>query len=40
MCECKCEHPEKLQGKPGECSKEQKKECHGDENYSGEKKEE
>ncbi len=28
-CECKCEHPEKLMGKPGECSPEQIKECHG-----------
>ena len=25
-----CEHPEKLKGKPGECSPEQIKECHGD----------
>ena len=25
-----CEHPEKLKGKPGECSLEQIKECHGD----------
>ena len=25
-----CEHPEKLKGKPGECSQEQLKECHGD----------
>jgi len=24
-----CEHPEKLMGKPGECSPEQIKECHG-----------
>jgi hypothetical protein len=24
-----CEHPEKLKGKPGECSPEQIKECHG-----------
>ncbi|MFC2018439.1 hypothetical protein ACFLU4_00570 [Chloroflexota bacterium] len=24
-----CEHPEKLVGKPGECSSEQVKECHG-----------
>lgn len=39
MCKCNCEHPEKLQGKPGSCSKEQKQECHGDENYSSEKKE-
>ena len=25
-----CEHPEKLKGKPGECSTEQIRECHGD----------
>ena len=25
-----CEHPEKLKGKPGECSPEQIKECHGE----------
>ena len=25
-----CEHPEKLEGKPGECSPEQIKECHGE----------
>ncbi len=25
-----CEHPEKLKGKPGECSPEQIKDCHGD----------
>ena len=24
-----CEHPEKLKGKPGECSPEQIEECHG-----------
>jgi len=24
-----CEHPEKLKGKPGECSPQQIKECHG-----------
>lgn len=24
-----CEHPEKLKGKPGECSPEQIIECHG-----------
>jgi hypothetical protein len=24
-----CKHPEKLKGKPGECSREQVKECHG-----------
>lgn len=26
----KCEHPEKLKGKPGECSPEQIRECHGE----------
>jgi hypothetical protein len=25
-----CEHPEKLKGKPGQCSPEQVKECHGE----------
>ena len=25
-----CAHPEKLKGKPGECSPEQIKECHGE----------
>jgi len=25
----KCEHPERLKGKPGGCSPEQIKECHG-----------
>jgi len=25
-----CQHPERLKGKPGECSPEQIKECHGD----------
>jgi ArsR family transcriptional regulator len=30
MCESCCEHPEKLKGKPGECTPEQIKECHGD----------
>ncbi|MDD4465075.1 MAG: hypothetical protein PHY25_00100 [Dehalococcoidales bacterium] len=30
MCqECGCEHPERLKGKPGECSPEQVLECHG-----------
>lgn len=28
MCEEKCEHPEKLKGKPGDCSPEQVEECH------------
>ncbi len=33
MCEDKraCPHPEKLKGKPGECSPEQIQECHGSE---------
>jgi ArsR family transcriptional regulator len=30
MCDCKCEHPEKLKGTPEECTLEQIKECHGD----------
>lgn len=30
MCDCKCEYPEKLKGKPEECTPEQIKECHGD----------
>jgi len=25
-----CEHPERLKGKPGECSPQQIKECHGE----------
>jgi hypothetical protein len=25
-----CQHPEKLKGKPGQCSPEQIKECHGE----------
>jgi len=31
MCETCCMHPEKLKGKPEDCSPEQIKECHGDE---------
>jgi len=32
MCNCNCDHPDKLKGKkPGECTTEQVKECHGDE---------
>ena len=31
MCDCNCQKPEKLKGKPEECSLEQIKECHGDE---------
>ena len=30
MCQCCCQYPEKLKGKPEECSPEQIKECHGD----------
>ena len=30
MCDCKCQYPEKLKGKPEECTPEQIKECHGD----------
>ena len=30
MCDCKCQYPEKLKGKPEECTLEQIKECHGD----------
>ncbi len=32
MCKCCCEHPEKLKGKPEDCSPEQIKECHSDSN--------
>jgi ArsR family transcriptional regulator, arsenate/arsenite/antimonite-responsive transcriptional repressor len=32
MCQSCCEHPEKLKGKPEECSPKQIKECHGDTN--------
>ncbi|WP_300525651.1 hypothetical protein [Aminiphilus sp.] len=33
MCEkeCCCRKPEHLKGKPGECSPERIRECHGDE---------
>jgi len=30
MCDCKCQYPDKLKGKPEECTPEQIKECHGD----------
>ncbi|MGD0919724.1 MAG: hypothetical protein ABSB22_25080 [Thermodesulfobacteriota bacterium] len=30
MDQSKCQHPEKLKGKPSECTPEQIKECHGD----------
>ncbi len=37
MSETKCEHPERLKGnKPGECSEEQQRICHG---HASEKKE-
>jgi len=31
MCQCCCEQPDKLKGKPQECTPAQIKECHGDE---------
>ncbi len=34
MCEkveCCCQNPDKLKGKPDECSEEQIRECHGEE---------
>ncbi len=30
MCQSCCERPEKMKGKPEECSAEQIRECHGD----------
>ena len=33
MCDFKCQHPEKLKGKPEECTPEQIKECHGDDEH-------
>jgi ArsR family transcriptional regulator, arsenate/arsenite/antimonite-responsive transcriptional repressor len=33
MCDCKCQQPEKLKGKPEECTLEQIKECHGDKEH-------
>lgn len=35
MCDqdkCCCQNPEKLKTKPGECSQEQIRECHGEQN--------
>jgi len=29
MCDCKCQHPEKLKGKPEECTPKQIEKCHG-----------
>jgi ArsR family transcriptional regulator len=29
MCDCKCQHPEKLKGKPEECTTKQIEKCHG-----------
>lgn len=43
MCQCCCEKPDKLKGKPEECTPVQIKECHGDvKNHpcAGEKKDE
>jgi ArsR family transcriptional regulator len=42
MCQCCCEHPEKLKGKPEECTPQQIRECHGEvkkHRCKGEKKE-
>jgi len=39
-CKGGCEHPDKLKGKPGECSPEQIKECHGEDGHPCEKKKE
>ena len=30
MCEENCQYPEKLKGKPDECTPEQIQQCHGD----------
>jgi ArsR family transcriptional regulator, arsenate/arsenite/antimonite-responsive transcriptional repressor len=30
MCQCCCERPEKLKGKPEDCSPERIRDCHGD----------
>ncbi|AEF93226.1 hypothetical protein Desca_0330 [Desulfotomaculum nigrificans CO-1-SRB] len=41
MCKCTCQQPDKLKGKPGQCSPEQIKECHGsEESHSCEKENE
>ena len=39
-CNCNCQYPGKLEGKPEECTPEQIKECHGDQEHpcEGEKK--
>src|SRR4030043_1352802 len=29
MCDCKCQHPEKLKGEPEECTPQQIGKCHG-----------
>jgi ArsR family transcriptional regulator len=42
MCKDDCQHPDRLKGKPGECTPQQIRECHGDEKKhpcAGEKKE-
>ena len=33
MCECKCQNPEKLIGKPKECTPVRIQECHGEEKH-------
>jgi len=38
MCDCGCQYPEKLKGKPEECTPKQIKECHGDKEHPCEDK--
>jgi hypothetical protein len=38
MCDCKCQCPEKLKGKPEECTPAQIKECHGEKEHPCEEK--
>lgn len=33
MCDCNCQYPERLKGKPEECTPEQIRECHGDQEH-------
>jgi len=40
MCDPKCQYPDKLKGKPEECTPERIKECHGNEEHPCEEKKE
>jgi ArsR family transcriptional regulator, arsenate/arsenite/antimonite-responsive transcriptional repressor len=40
MCECNCQYPEKLKGKPEVCTPEQITECHGGEEHPCEERKE